>query len=121
MGREPAVESRPKTTRARRVPTALMAGAVILVAAISAWAEAPFCVVAAFGRQCFYYDAPSCQQAAAAARGACVANVPAQDAAGGAPFCLVSGFGAQCAYYDMDTCRSAARSVGAACVVNPRP
>jgi hypothetical protein len=111
----------PMTTRTHLATVALVTAAVIVATAISGWAEAPFCVVAAFGRQCFYYDAPSCQQAAAAARGACVANVPAQDASGGAPFCLVSGFGAQCAYYDMDACRSAARSVGAACVVNPRP
>ena len=72
------------------------------------------------GTQCFYFDANTCQQAAATLRGACVANVPVQDASGGAPFCLVGGFGAQCIYHDMDACRSAARSVGAACVVNPR-
>ncbi|MDP3491780.1 MAG: hypothetical protein Q8R82_01605 [Hyphomonadaceae bacterium] len=35
---------------------------------------APFCVVTSFGTNCWYYDAPSCQRAAADARGACVVN-----------------------------------------------
>jgi hypothetical protein len=39
---------------------------------------APFCVVAGFGWQCWYYDANSCQQAAAAARGMCVVNPDAR-------------------------------------------
>lgn len=37
---------------------------------------APFCVVASFGQQCFYYDYPSCQRAAASANGACVYQQP---------------------------------------------
>ena len=34
----------------------------------------PFCVVASFGTQCFYYDAQSCRQAASSANGMCVVN-----------------------------------------------
>src|SRR2546427_10300546 len=41
--------------------------------------DAPFCVVSAAGTHCVYTDAVACRQAAAVARGACVARVPAGD------------------------------------------
>lgn len=87
---------------------------------------APFCVVASYGRQCFYYDYPSCQRAAANVGGACVvaeepqpAPARSQAPSSGAPFCVVHSFGTQCYYYNADACRDAAQSSGGACVVNP--
>lgn len=35
---------------------------------------APFCVVASYGTQCYYYDAQSCREAAAAADAVCAVN-----------------------------------------------
>ncbi len=35
---------------------------------------APFCMVSAAGKQCFYYSRAECEQAAAMSDGACVAN-----------------------------------------------
>lgn len=84
---------------------------------------APFCVVSSSGQQCFYYDYPSCQQAAETARGACVANGNEQQqrsqSSTGAPFCVVASFGRQCFYYDAPSCQQAAASARGACVVNP--
>jgi len=78
---------------------------------------APFCVVSASGKQCYYYDAPSCNRAAAMVNGACVVNdeevrVPA----GGAPFCVISGTGSQCFYYDYSSCQRAAKIARGTCV-----
>lgn len=84
---------------------------------------APFCVVASFGTQCYYYDAESCQRAAASARGACVINQeeaqqrPATPV--GAPFCVYASYGTQCYYYDAPSCQRAAEAARGACVVNP--
>lgn len=48
--------------------------ALALFASSAIAQNAPFCVVSASGRDCFYYDAPTCQQRAADVRGACVVN-----------------------------------------------
>jgi hypothetical protein len=37
--------------------------------------NAPFCAVLGYGTQCYYYDLKSCQNAAAASGGACVARI----------------------------------------------
>ena len=80
---------------------------------------APFCAVFSFGRQCYYYDMNSCQQAAGT-QGACVINQDeAKAPSGGAPFCVVQSFGTQCYYYDAQACRDAAASSGGACAINP--
>jgi hypothetical protein len=77
---------------------------------------APFCVVTAGGKQCYYMDEPSCERAAAAARGACVINqAETRTPSGGAPFCVVSSFGTQCSYYDLQQCQNAARSARGTC------
>jgi hypothetical protein len=36
--------------------------------------QPPFCVVSSVATQCWYYDAPTCQQAAQAVGGACIVN-----------------------------------------------
>lgn len=56
----------------RRIVSA-MALALLTAEAASAQ-NAPFCVVSSGGRQCHYYDAPTCQQRAVDVRGACVVN-----------------------------------------------
>jgi hypothetical protein len=82
---------------------------------------APFCVVTGTGSNCWYYDAPSCQQAAASQRGACVINQQEAQPAprNGAPFCVVTGLGTNCWYYDAPSCQQAAGSQRGTCVVNP--
>jgi hypothetical protein len=37
-------------------------------------AAAPFCVVTNYGNECYYYDAPSCERAAAQRRSVCVVD-----------------------------------------------
>lgn len=103
----------------------LLAGIVLAFAAGQA-AAAPFCVVASYGQQCWYYDYPSCQRAAQQARGACVAQQEQQSApqyqprrSSGPPFCVVSANGTNCWYYDAPSCQQAARQSQGACVVNP--
>lgn len=52
-------------------------GALLLaLATVSgrAKAEAPFCVDNGYNRQCFYFDAGSCQRAAASTNAVCIAN-----------------------------------------------
>lgn len=82
---------------------------------------APFCVVTGSSTNCWYFDAPSCQQAAASQRGACVINqAEAQPAPkNGAPFCVVSATGTNCWFYDAPSCQQAAASQRGTCVVNP--
>lgn len=79
---------------------------------------APFCVVSAVGKQCYYYDEPSCEQAAAMQRGGCILNsnelAPAPSY--GAPFCVVTSFGTQCYYYDVPSCQQAAEMMRGRCV-----
>lgn len=95
-------------------------GLSIVVMAQGAFA-APFCVVTSYGRQCYYYDNPSCQRAAASSNGACVINQeeakPAP--ASGAPFCVVTSYATQCWYYDASSCQQAAANSNGACAVNP--
>lgn len=91
---------------------------LLLIPAIS-WADSPFCTVSAAGKQCIYYDANQCQQAAAQSRGMCVANVQSSPVPSSAPFCVVSGAGSQCFYYDVGQCQQNARMSGGACVANP--
>jgi hypothetical protein len=93
-------------------------GAVAVLSSFSAVA-APFCVVASYGKQCWYYDEPSCQRAAAIARGGCIVNqdeFAARPPAFGAPFCVVASYGTQCFYYDVPSCQQAARIAAGACV-----
>jgi outer membrane protein assembly factor BamE (lipoprotein component of BamABCDE complex) len=82
---------------------------------------APFCVVTQFGTECWYYDMPSCRQAAASKNGACIINQdeaqPAQQ--GGTPFCVVTQYATNCWYYNAQSCQQAAASNRGACVVNP--
>jgi hypothetical protein len=101
-----------------------LGGLAALVA--SSAAAAPFCVVSSTGENCWYFDYPSCQRAAAQARGACVAQqeeAPRQSyqprPAAGAPFCVVTSYGTNCWYYDAPSCQRAAQSARGACVVNP--
>jgi len=83
---------------------------------------APFCVVTSFGKQCNYYDEPSCERAAASMRGGCVLNenevrAPAPT---GAPFCVVTSFATQCFYYDVPSCQRAAETSRGRCVARDR-
>ena len=82
---------------------------------------APFCVVTGVSTNCWYFDAPTCQQAAAAQRGACVINKDEVQPApkSGAPFCVVSGTGTNCWFYDAPSCQQAAAAQRGTCVVNP--
>ena len=93
---------------------------VIAVASSEQAFAAPFCAVFSFGRQCYYYDLPSCQKAAGTA-GACVINQDEVQApsANEAPFCVVHSYGTQCYYWDAQSCRRDAENSGGACVVNP--
>ena len=98
----------------------LKVAAIIAIASCTSSAafSAPFCAVFSFGRQCYYYDLRTCQQAAGTS-GACVINEDeAHPPSGGAPFCVVQSFGTQCYYYDASSCQQAAASSGGACVVN---
>lgn len=81
---------------------------------------APFCVVTGVGTNCWYFDAPTCQQAALAQRGACIINqAEAQPAPkNGAPFCVVSSSGTNCWFYDAPSCQQAAAAQRGSCVVN---
>ena len=92
--------------------------AVLLLAASTAIA-APYCAVFSFGKQCYYYDWNSCQQAAGI-QGACVINQEeAKVPSGGAPFCVVASYGTECFYYDAQSCLEAAASANAVCAINP--
>lgn len=80
---------------------------------------APYCVVSAYGKQCYYYDYNACAQAAGS-QGACVINqAEAKAPSGSAPFCVVTAYGTQCYYYDAQSCRQAAASANAVCATNP--
>jgi hypothetical protein len=80
---------------------------------------APYCAVFSYGKQCYYYDWNSCEQAAGS-QGACVINQEeAKAPSGGAPFCVVTSYGTQCHYYDAQSCRQAAASANAVCAINP--
>jgi hypothetical protein len=106
------------SSRARKTTLAAIASLTSLPAM-----AAPFCVVASFGKQCWYYDEPSCQRAAAAIRGGCIINqeeVAAPPAASGAPFCVVSMTGTQCWYYDVPSCQQAAQIARGTCVARNR-
>lgn len=52
----------------------LICAAAVCLAVSPAWADAPFCVVASFGTQCWYYTMSACQAAAQRVNGACVVN-----------------------------------------------
>jgi hypothetical protein len=91
----------------------LLTGSILTLTATLANAG-PFCVVTGAGKQCFYYDEPACERAAASLRGACVVNSD-EAPRGNAPFCVVSGAGAQCSYYDFQQCQNAARSARGTC------
>ena len=89
-----------------------------MYAASTAFA-APYCAVFSYGKQCYYYDWSTCQQAAGT-QGACVINQEeAKAPSGGAPFCVVASYGTQCYYYDAQACRQAAASANAVCATNP--
>jgi hypothetical protein len=91
---------------------------MLMITAIIAHA-APYCAVFSYGKQCYYYDWKSCQQAAGS-QGACVINQEeAKAPSGAAPFCLVTSYGTQCHYYDAQSCRQAAASANAVCAINP--
>jgi hypothetical protein len=58
-------------------------GTALACAVSSAAIAAPFCTVSQYGTNCVYFDAPSCQQAAANIRGACVvSSSPSSPSAG---------------------------------------
>ena len=60
---------------------------ILMYAASTAFA-APYCAVFSYGKQCYYYDWSTCQQAAGT-QGACVINQEeAKAPSGGAPFCV---------------------------------
>jgi hypothetical protein len=84
----------------------------------SACVAAPFCVVTSFGKQCYYYDEPSCERAAAVARGGCIVNQEEvrPPSGAGAPFCVVASYGTQCFYYDVPSCQRAAQVARGSCV-----
>lgn len=91
-----------------------IAAALTLCAAAAS--AAPFCVVTGMGKQCYFFDEPSCQRVAASQNGACVINSEeARAPAFGAPFCVVSSFGTQCTYYNLQQCENAARAVRGSC------
>lgn len=78
---------------------------------------APFCAVFSYGKQCYYYDLTSCQNAAGTS-GACVTNdEETKPASGGGKFCVVTSYATQCFYYDAQSCRSAAASQNGVCKV----
>jgi hypothetical protein len=92
---------------------------VVLQSVTSEAMAGPFCAVFSWGKECYFFDMESCEQAAGTA-GACIVN---QDEAqppspGGAPFCVVQSYGTNCWYYDAAQCEQAAESSGGACVVN---
>ena len=92
---------------------------IILMYAASTAFAAPYCAVFSYGKQCYYYDWSTCQQAAGT-QGACVINQEeAKAPSGGAPFCVVASYGTQCYYYDAQACRQAAASANAVCATNP--
>ena len=92
---------------------------LILASTTNTAFAAPYCAVLSSGRQCYYYDFNSCQQAAGS-QGACVINQEeAKAPSGGAPFCVVASYGTQCFYYDASACRQAAEAANAVCAVNP--
>lgn len=96
-------------------------GAAAMLIFSGAAVAAPFCIVTASGKQCYYYDSPSCERAAASARGASLINdaeVHAPPAGQGAPFCVVTATGTNCWYYDAPSCQRAAASARGQCVVN---
>ncbi len=93
----------------------ILAWIAVLTAGVAT--AAPFCVVTGAGKQCFYYDEPSCERAATSLRGACVVNNEEVKApATGAPFCVVTSAGAQCSYYNFQACENAAKSLRGRCV-----
>lgn len=97
-----------------RTVLSIVAGLVVLTTG-QAYADAPFCVVTGAGKQCYYYDAQSCYQAAESANGACVPNSTSR-VSGSAPFCVQASYGTQCFYYDAQSCRDAAQAANAMCV-----
>ncbi len=94
-----------------------MVVAVVSICSASIAVAAPFCVVFSSGKQCYYYDLRSCQQAAGNT-GACVTNSDETRApSGGGQFCVVTGISTDCFYYDAQSCRAAARTSGGVCQV----
>ncbi len=93
---------------------ALLASIAMFTA--TAASAAPFCVVTAAGKRCYYYDEPSCERAAESARGACVINdSDERPPSGTAPFCVVSASGTRCFYYNLQACEDAARAARGTC------
>ncbi len=91
--------------------------AVLSICIASIGVAAPFCAVFSYGKQCYYYDLRSCQQAAGNS-GACVTNdEETKPANGSGKFCVVTSYSTDCFYFDAQSCKSAARSSGGVCQV----
>lgn len=104
---------------------------VAMAIALPAHAAAPFCVVTAYGKSCWYYQADQCQRDAAQQGGMCAVNTevqrpqqqqqyqPRQQVSTEAPFCVVDAAGSRCWYYTADDCYRNAQNSQGACVINP--
>ena len=89
-----------------------------LVVSNVAMAEAPFCVRASYGDDCFYYDSASCYRAAKRSDGACIPNpkVGKPATSTDAPFCVRQSYGDDCFYYSAKACEKAADQSGGMCI-----
>jgi hypothetical protein len=93
---------------------------ILSIAFVPCALSAPFCVVTSYGKNCYYYDADACQDAARSANGMCVVNDEDEtNHANEAPFCVAQSYGLSCYYYTADACYQAASASGGACVANP--
>lgn len=97
---------------------------IFLLSSSAIASAAPFCVVNASGKSCYYYSRNQCESAAQSQNGMCVVNDDEQSTqrpsqSSSAPFCLVTSYGSQCFYYDANSCRRAAESQDGACIANP--
>jgi len=89
---------------------------------------APFCVVTALGKQCFYFDVSQCQQEAVTLGGMCIPNEQRHEnrslgtsikpSVGVAPFCVVNVNGRHCWYYQVELCKQQAVAMQGMCVPN---
>ncbi|MBF0285336.1 MAG: hypothetical protein HQL51_12865 [Magnetococcales bacterium] len=98
-------------------------GASLVVLALliptAGWGAAPYCVVDAAGKHCWFQDLPSCQQAAGE-KGECVLNREGMIApVGGSPFCVMENWRTECNYSHRQECDRMAAARRASCIPNP--
>jgi hypothetical protein len=106
---------------ARRPKTALLAGALALLAPAAAVA-APFCVQSqTIPPQCLYYDASECNQRALQLGGNCTVNPQEVHVSVGlGHYCLLtSSLVSSCIYADATACAAEAKHEQGACIEAP--